>query len=44
MLMNTESINRKNYVKPAIGVLMLNEQKPLLVDSDEYYYEGVPED
>ena len=44
MRMKTESINRKIYVKPAIGVLMLEKQKPLLVTSDEYYYQGAPDD
>lgn len=44
MLMKTETINRKIYVKPAIVVLMLEKQKPLLVDSDEYYYQGAPDD
>lgn len=44
MRMKTESINRKIYVKPAIGVLMLEEPKLLLVDSDEYYYQGAPDD
>ena len=44
MLMKTETINRKIYVKPAIGVLMLEETKPLLIDSDEYYYQGAPDD
>jgi hypothetical protein len=42
--MKTETINRKIYVKPAIGVLMLEETKQLLVDSDEYYYQGAPDD
>ena len=44
MRMETETINRKIYVKPAIGVLMLEEPILLLVDSDEYYYQGAPDD
>ncbi len=44
MLMKTETINRKIYVKPAIGVLMLEEPIMLLADSDEYYYQGAPDD
>ena len=44
MRMKTESINRKIYVKPAIGVMMLGKQKLLVVTSDEYYYQGAPDD
>ena len=44
MLMKTETINRKIYVKPAIGGLMFEKQKLLVVDSDEYYYQGAPDD
>lgn len=44
MLMKTETINRKIYAKPAIVVKMLEKQKLLLVDSDEYYYPGMPDD
>ena len=44
MLMKTETINRKIYAKPAIVVLMLGKQKLLVVDSDEYYYQGAPDD
>ena len=44
MLMKTETINGKIYAKPAIVVMMLEEQKLLLVDSDEYYLQGVPDD
>ena len=44
MLMKTETINRKIYAKPAIVVLMFEKQKLLVVDSDEYYYQGAPDD
>ena len=44
MRMETETINRKIYAKPAIVVLLFEKQKLLVVDSDEYYYQGAPDD
>ena len=44
MRMETETINRKIYAKPAIVVMMLGKQRLLVVDSDEYYYQGAPDD
>ncbi|WP_255396513.1 MULTISPECIES: hypothetical protein [Prevotellaceae] len=42
--MKTEPINRKNYEKPAFVVIKLYMKPIMLVDSDEYYYQGAPDD
>lgn len=42
--MKTETNNRKNYEKPSIEVVKLVALPHLLVDSDEYYYQGAPDD
>ena len=42
--METGTTNRKNYEKPSIEVVKFVTKPVLLVDSDEYYYQGAPDD
>ena len=42
--MKTNTTNRKIYEKPSIEVVKFSTKPLLLVDSDEYYYEGAPDD
>jgi hypothetical protein len=42
--MKTNTTNRKNYEKPSIEVVKFSTKLLLLVDSDEYYYQGAPDD
>ena len=42
--MKTKTTNRKKYKKPSIEVVKFVALPHLLVDSDEYYYQGAPDD
>ena len=43
-MMKAETTNRKNYERPAFEVIKFDAIPILLVDSDEYYYQGAPDD
>ena len=42
--MKIETTSRENYERPAIEVVKFETEPYLLVDSDEYYYQGAPDD